>query len=304
MPPRRRRDGDVVNGMLLLDKPSGLSSNQALQKAKRLLNAQKAGHTGSLDPIATGLLPLCFGQATKISGMFLNADKCYQVKIQLGVKTDSGDCEGTIIEQPEGNAALPALPQIEKALQQFRGRIEQIPPMYCALKRHGQPLYKLARQGIEVPRQPRWVTVYDLSIIDFQEDFLTLIVSCSKGFYIRSLAMDLGQALGCGGHVHALRRVAVGAFTIDQAVTLEQLEALESPQHRQRLLLPADHALAHLPKVALTAKTADYFCQGQPVRTLKPPKPGMARIYAEDNSFLGLGEVVADGTVSPKRLFV
>ncbi|WP_423906291.1 tRNA pseudouridine(55) synthase TruB [Candidatus Spongiihabitans sp.] len=304
MPPRRRQHGEPVNGMLLLDKLNGLSSNQALQKAKRLLNAQKAGHTGSLDPIATGLLPLCFGHATKISGMFLNADKCYQVKIQLGVKTDSGDCDGAVIDQSKVNIALPALPQIEKALEQFRGQIDQIPPMYCALKCNGQPLYKLARQGIEVHRQPRRVTVYDLSIIDFQKDFVTLRVSCSKGFYIRSLAMDLGEALGCGGHVSALRRVRVGTFTIDQTVTLEQLEVLESSQHRQRLLLPTDHVLVHLPKVDLTAKTAHYFCHGQSVRALKLPKPGMARIYAEDNSFLGLGEVITDGTVSPKRLFV
>lgn len=295
--------------MLLLDKPNGLSSNQALQKAKRLLNAQKAGHTGSLDPLATGLLPLCFGQATKISGLFLNADKCYQVKIQLGVKTDSGDCDGNVIEQPETEpnrtcSTRPTLPQIEKALQQFRGQIDQIPPMYCALKHNGQPLYKLARQGIEIPRQPRQVTVYDLSIIDFQDDFLTLNISCSKGFYVRSLAMDLGEMLGCGGHVNELRRVRVGTFTIDHAVTLEQLEVLESQQHRQRLLLPSDHVLAHLPKVDLTAKTAHYFCQGQSVRALKLPEPGMARIYAEDNSFLGLGEVITDGTVCPKRLFI
>lgn len=289
--------------MLLLDKPGGLTSNQALQKAKRLLNAQKAGHTGSLDPIATGLLPLCFGHATKISGMFLNADKCYQVKIQLGIKTDSGDREGAVIARSK-DKALPTLMQIENALQQFRGQIEQIPPMYSALKSNGQPLYKLARQGIEIDRQPRRVTVYDLSIIDVQHDFLSLSVACSKGFYIRSLAMDLGDVLGCGGHVNALRRVKVGAFTIDQTVTLEQLEVLQSAQHRQRLLLPTDHALADLPKVDLTAKTADYFCHGQPVRALKLPKPGLARIYTEDNSFLGLGEVANDGMVLPKRLFV
>lgn len=300
----RKRHGEPVNGMLLLDKPSGGSSNWALQKAKRLLNAQKAGHSGSLDPIATGLLPLCFGHATKIAGMFLGANKGYQTKIQLGVKTDSGDCDGNVIDQSKADITLPSLAQVEKALQQFRGQIDQIPPMYCALKSNGQPLYKLARQGIEIERQPRRVTVYDLSIKDFHEDFLTLEVSCSKGFYIRSLAMDLGEALGCGGHVTTLRRVTVGQFTIDQTVTLDELEALESAEHRQRLLLPTDQVLTDLPKVDLTAKTAYYFCQGQSVRALELPKPGMARIYAEDNSFLGLGEVITDGTVSPKRLFV
>ncbi len=303
MPPNRGKRGDIVDGMLLLDKPHGISSNQALQKAKRLLNAQKAGHTGSLDPIATGLLPLCFGQATKISAMFLNADKCYEVEIQFGIKTDSGDCAGTVIAQSDERAALPTRAQLEQILAQFRGQIEQIPPMYSALKRNGEPLYKLARQGIEVAREPRQVRVDELSIIDFQNGVATLRVSCSKGFYIRSLAMDMGEVLGCGAHVSALRRVAVASFTIDQTVTLEKLAALESPHHRQRLLRPIDDVLNHLPKVALTEKTAHYFCQGQSVQTLNPPKLGMARIYS-DHTFLGLGEVKSEGLVLPKRLFV
>ncbi len=303
MSPRRGQRGDVVNGLLLLDKPTGLSSNQVLQKVKRLFNAQKVGHTGSLDPIATGLLPLCFGHATKISGMFLNSDKCYEVKIQFGANTDSGDCEGAVIDQPKSGSALPDRAQLEQVLRQFRGQIAQVPPMYSALKRNGQPLYKLARQGIVVAREPRQVTVYALSIIDFQKSTVNLRISCSKGFYIRSLAMDLGEALGCGGHVSRLRRVGVGEFSIDQAVTLEQLVALES-LHRQRLLLPIDHVLHHLPKIDLTEKTAHYFCQGQAVRALNLPKPGMARIYTDEHSFLGLGEVSTKGTILPKRLFV
>ena len=303
MPPKRGRYGDVVNGMLLLDKPSGLSSNQALQQAKRLINAQKAGHTGSLDPIATGLLPLCFGQATKISAWFLNADKCYEVEVQFGIKTDSGDCAGAVIEQPDTNISLPNLTQLDNVLQQFCGQIEQVPPMYSALKRNGEPLYKLARQGIEVARKARQVTVYALSIIDFRSRSVVLRVFCSKGFYIRSLAMDIGDALGCGGHVIALRRVAAGNFTIEQAVTLEQLAELQSPAHRQQLLIPADHALDDMPKVTLSEKTAYYFCQGQTVQALTQPKLGMARVYV-GQTFLGLGEATTERTILPKRLFV
>ena len=303
MSAKRRSRGDPINGMLLLDKPAGLSSNQALQQAKRLLNAQKAGHTGSLDPLATGLLPLCFGHATKISTLLLNADKCYEVEVKFGVKTDSGDCTGNVIAMPDTNITLPNQAQVEQILPQFRGQIEQIPPMYSALKRNGKTLYKLARQGLEVAREARPVTVYNLSIIGFQNSTVVLRVRCSKGFYIRSLAMDMGEALGCGGHVSALRRVTVGKFTIDQTVTLEQLAALASAQHRQRLLRPIDNVLDHLPQVTLSEKTAHYFCHGQSVSVLKLPKPGLARIYSE-HSLLGLGEVMAEGVVLPKRLFV
>ena len=303
MSAKRRSRGDPINGMLLLDKPTGLSSNQALQQAKRLLNAQKAGHTGSLDPLATGLLPLCFGHATKISTLLLNADKCYEVEVKFGVKTDSGDCTGNVIAMPDTNITLPNQAQVEQILPQFRGQIKQIPPMYSALKRNGKTLYKLARQGLEVAREARPVTVYNLSIIGFQNSTVALRVRCSKGFYIRSLAMDMGEALGCGGHVSALRRVTVGKFTIDQTVTLEQLAALASAQHRQRLLRPIDNVLDHLPQVTLSEKTAHYFCHGQSVSVLKLPKPGLARIYSE-HSLLGLGEVMAEGVVLPKRLFV
>ena len=193
---RRIRRGVPVDGMLMLDKPAGISSNGALQAAKRLLNAQKAGHTGSLDPIATGLLPLCFGKATKVSEMFLNFDKSYTATLQLGTSTDSGDRAGNVINSLPVNVSLE---EIESALSSFRGEIMQVPPMYSALKRNGQPLYKLARQGIEVERAPRKVTVYDIELCSFNETKLVLHVSCSKGFYVRSLAMDLGVELGCGG---------------------------------------------------------------------------------------------------------
>ncbi len=299
--PEEKKRRDAVNGMLLIDKPQGLSSNQAMQKVKRLLNAQKSGHTGSLDPIATGLLPLCFGHATRISGMFLESDKCYEVKIRLGINTTSGDRAGEIVSQAAVDVSLA---QLESVAAAFRGRTKQIPPMFCALKRNGQPLYKLARQGIEVEREPRLVTVHDLSITDFQADTVDLRVRCSKGFYIRSLVMDMGEALGCGGHVEQLRRTAAGPFTINQALTVDQLAVLESPAARQTLLLPVDQVLAHLPKIDLPEKSAQYFCHGQPVRALNLPGPGLARLYGEENNFLGLGEVRADGRVAPKRLFV
>jgi len=301
MAARRNRRGVPVDGMLMLDKPAGISSNGALQIAKRLLNAQKAGHTGSLDPLATGLLPLCFGKATKVSEMFLNFDKSYTATLQLGKTTDSGDREGNVIE------SLPVrtcLEEIETALSSFRGEIMQVPPMYSALKRNGQPLYKLARQGIEVERAPRKVTVYDIEVRNFCETTLVLHLSCSKGFYVRSLAMDLGEILGCGACVEELRRDTVGEFSVENAITLEQLEAISTEDDRQGLLLSADQALQHLPKVDLPENTVPYFCNGQAVRVIAHPVEGLARLYSPSNQFLGLGEFTLDGKVAPKRLFV
>ena len=280
----RRRKGVPLDGMLLLDKPTNISSNHALQATKRLLNAQKAGHTGSLDPIATGLLPLCFGKATKVSGMFLESNKAYEVEIKLGITTDSGDREGQIINE---SASTTSLSQIEEALSPFMGEISQIPPMYSALKRNGQPLYKLAREGIEVERSPRKVTVYELSIIDFDKDILKLNVVCSKGFYIRSLAMDIGESLGIGAHVSELRRTAVGSFTIDQSVTLDQLEFLEGPDARQKLLIPIDQALTHLPQLNLPETSASFLVHGRTVRAIQPFKTGLTRLYEDGQRFLG-----------------
>ena len=287
--------------MLLLDKPGGMSSNQALQKARALLDAQKAGHTGSLDPIATGLLPLCFGQATKISGMFLNSSKGYQVTIRLGVSTDSGDREGTVVSRSDISFTDD---QLQHALTGLTGTYDQVPPMYSAIKHQGQPLYKLARKGIEIDRAPRTVTVHELRLLRREGDTIDLELTCSKGFYVRSLAIDLGRRLDCGAHVTELRRTAVGSFCLENSITLEQLGALETVQDRRNLLVPADRALSHLPKVDLPERSAYYFCQGQPVRALKLPKKGLARLYTAKNRFLGLGEVTEEGKIAPKRLFV
>jgi tRNA pseudouridine55 synthase len=286
--------------MLLLDKAEGYSSNQALQKAKFLLNARKAGHTGSLDPIATGLLPLCFGETTKISGLFLNADKTYQVTIKLGIATETGDREGRILEH---NAVDVDTKQIETVLEQYRGEFNQIPPMYSALKKNGQPLYKLARKGITLEREARPVHVYSLILEDHTGDLLTLTVSCSRGFYIRSLAEDIGRDLKCGAHVESLRRTRVGEFSVEQAVTLEQLEIIVSPLQREKLLLPTDKGLAHLPEILIPENLARYVKLGQSVRAAQGANPGLVRLYAETSGFLGLAEITEDNRLAPKRLF-
>lgn len=296
----KQRKGNPVNGMLLLDKPSGCSSNQALQKAKYLLNARKAGHTGSLDPIATGLLPLCFGETTKISGLLLNADKTYQVAIRLGVSTETGDCEGKVVEEKPVQVEQE---QIEPVLKRYRGHYDQIPPMYSALKKNGQPLYKLARQGITLKREARPVCVYSLVMEDREADLITLTVSCSRGFYIRTLAEDIGRDLGCGAHVDSLRRTRVGEFTLEQSISLEQLEATVSPRQRESLLLPTDKGLAHLPEVRIPDNLARYIQLGQSVRASQSTTPGLVRVYAETNGFLGLAEVTEDNRLAPKRMF-
>ncbi|MBX2867510.1 MAG: tRNA pseudouridine(55) synthase TruB [Acidiferrobacterales bacterium] len=296
----KKQKGFPVDGMLLLDKPIGCSSNHALQRAKHLLNARKAGHTGSLDPLATGLLPLCFGETTKISSMFLNADKTYTVSIRLGVTTETGDSEGAVIEQ---KALEFDQKNLEQVLDSYRGDLMQTPPMYSALKQNGQPLYKLARQGITVERKARPVTVYSLDLVDWQNDLLKLEVSCSRGFYIRTLAEDIGNDLGCGGHVEVLRRTRVGDFSVDQSVTLDQLEAVLTPRDREKLLLPTDEGLAHLPEVRLPENLARYIKLGQSIRASNTATPGLVRVYAETTGFIGLGEVSSDFKLSPKRIF-
>ncbi len=295
--------GAAVHGMLLLDKADGRSSNHALQQAKGLLRARKGGHTGSLDPIATGLLLLCFGETTKICGLFLGADKGYSVSIGLGVATDSGDRAGNIVRQ--GGAIDFSAAQLEAALQRFRGEFQQLPPMYSALKRDGQPLYKLARAGITVPRQPRRVVVYDLGVDDWRGDTLDLRVRCSRGFYIRALAADLGEALGCGAHVRELRRTSVGDFSVDAAVSLSRLEAMESPQARRAHLLPTEQALAHLPTVNMPDAMAARLRLGQavPAPARDAPASGLLRVYSAGGVFLGLAENLGDGKITPRRLF-
>jgi tRNA pseudouridine55 synthase len=296
---RARRNCSPVNGVLLLDKPVGFTSNQALQTVKRLLNACKAGHTGSLDPIATGLLPLFFGEATKLTQFLLNADKRYWTVFRLGVSTTTFDSEG------EATATRPVtvgLRDIERSLIRFQGDIEQIPPMYSAIKHNGEALYKLARAGVEVEREPRPVTIYEIKALGFQDNLLTLEIACSKGTYIRTLAHDLGEILGCGAHVVQLRRLAIGDVSIDKAVTLDRLEALASPVERTQLLQPVDSVLHAVPDVHLTSLAAHYLKQGQSVSARHGLAPGWVRLYEGDSRFLGMGQVLDDGQVAPRRL--
>jgi tRNA pseudouridine55 synthase len=300
---RRRAKGRAVSGILPLDKPSGLSSNQALQRVRRLFGAAKAGHTGSLDPLASGLLPLCFGEATKISSYLLEADKEYEMVCRLGTRTATGDAEGDVVARVE----VPPLdePALEASLAGFRGEIEQVPPMYSAIKHQGERLYRLARQGVEVERQPRRVTIHEFELLERSGENLCLRVRCSKGTYIRVLAEDLARALGTEGHVTALRRTAAGPYRAADMIDMAQVEAAvaEGAQAADALLLPLDSALAHWPEVVLTADTAWYFRQGQPVLVPGSPASGRVRVYREtDRQFVGMGEILDDGRVAPRRL--
>ena len=285
-----------------MDKPAGISSNDVVQQAKRLFGAQKVGHTGSLDPLATGVLPLCFGEATKFSQYLLDANKTYWTRIRLGVSTETGDADGEVIAQVDATAITQT--QVSDALETFVGEIEQIPSMYSALKHQGQPLYKLARQGIEVERAPRTVTIYSAELLQFAEAYIELRVHCSKGTYIRSLAEDLGAALGCGGHVSALRRLAAGPYAEAQAVTLEQVSEIGDLQEMDALLLPVASAVGSWPSVRLHEDTAHYVRQGQPVQVAHAPTHGWVQIFesAEEDRFLGVGEVLTDGRIAPRRL--
>jgi tRNA pseudouridine55 synthase len=300
---QRRREYRDVNGVLLLDKPVGMTSNQALQHVRRLLNARKAGHTGSLDPLATGLLPLCFGEATKVSSFLLDADKLYAVTCRLGVRTRTGDAEGDVIE----TRPVPALSEsdIERALGMFRGEIEQIPPMYSALKHQGQRLYDLAREGVEVERAPRKVTIHELTLVGHDADTLALLVRCSKGTYIRTLVEDIAAALGTCAHVIELRRLAVGPYGGEHGLPMHTLDALralaDQPDRLDALLLPVDSALSRWPEARLGPDAAWYFGRGQAVVVPGAPTAGWLRVYDGDR-FLGLGEVIPDGRIAPRRL--
>ncbi|GBL60287.1 TRNA pseudouridine synthase B [Pseudomonas citronellolis] len=292
----------AVNGVLVLDKPRGMSSNQALQKVRWLLNAGKAGHTGSLDPLATGVLPLCFGEATKFSQYLLDADKGYETVAQLGVTTTTGDAEGEVLEERQVTVGREAL---EALLPRFRGEIEQVPPMYSALKKDGQPLYKLARAGEVVEREARSVTIARLDLLAFEAPCATLAVSCSKGTYIRTLVEDIGRELGCGAHVAALRRTQAGPFGLAQAVTLEELVQVHAEGGNEaldRFLLPVDAGLEHWPLLQLSEHSAYYWLHGQPVRAPEAPKFGMLRVQDHEGRFIGIGEVTDDGRIAPRRL--
>lgn len=289
----------AVGGILLLDKPRGYTSNRALQRAKRLLGAAKAGHTGSLDPLATGVLPLCFGEATKLSQFLLDADKRYRATFQLGVTTTTFDSEGEVLQV---RAVAVDRRGFERTLNNFRGEIEQVPPMYSALKRDGRPLYELARQGQDVERLPRRVWITELVLRSFEGGRAEVDIACSKGTYIRSLAHDIGEQLGCGAHVLELRRTAVGDLTVDQAVTLDWLERMPDPSTRARSLIRADQVLRAIPDVHLTTLATHYLLRGQPVSARHGHAPGWVRLYDEQDRFLGMGQVLDDGRVAPRRL--
>ncbi|MCL4470440.1 MAG: tRNA pseudouridine(55) synthase TruB [Gammaproteobacteria bacterium] len=289
-----------ISGVLLLDKPFGISSNAALQHAKRLYQAAKAGHTGNLDPIATGLLPVCFGEATKFSQFLLDANKTYQAAFKLGQTTTTGDSEGEVISRCLVNLSRK---QVEQALQQFIGPILQVPPMYSALKFQGKALYTYARAGVEIEREAREVRIYSLTLDAFSGDELTVTVECSKGTYIRVLGEDIGRALGCGAFMQALRRTHTGGFEIGRAVTLEQLEAMNLDDRDARLL-PPDCLLSAFPKVSLDGESAYYFRQGQAIWLPKQQHQGVVVLYDEKQRLLGIGEVAPDGKIAPKRLVV
>jgi len=309
---RRRNRGRSVNGIFLLNKPLDRSSNQALQRVKNLFDANKAGHTGALDPLATGVLPICLGEATKFSQFLLDSDKHYRSTFVLGVATETGDCDGDTVSQADASALTQD--QIDSAIEAFRGEIQQIPSMYSALKHNGQPLYKLARQGIEVERDARTINVYKFEILDFRpgpQAELDVEVHVSKGTYVRTLAEDLGAALGCGAHVSALHRHIAGPFTEQESMTLPELEKLrencEAPE-LDYLLKPMDIAVADRMAVELSEIVAGYFQLGQEVMSTQAFRNGqegdIVRVFREGGAFLGVGTVTEDGKVAPKRLVV
>jgi len=292
----RARRGDPVDGVLLLDKPSGITSNHALQKARRLLNAAKAGHTGTLDPLASGLLPLTFGEATKFSSDLLDADKGYRATVLLGVRTRTADAEGEVVATQPVEVTRA---QLDAALSLLTGSIEQVPPMHSALKRDGRALYDYARAGVEVAREPRRVTIHRLVLVAFDGERVTIDVECSKGTYVRVLAEDLGDLLGCGAHLAALRRTRVGAMTLECSVSLAELEAMPAPERCERLL-PVDALLAALPRIDLAEPQARRFLHGNPLEL--GGTPGRVRVYGPDEQLLGLAERDEHGALNPRRL--
>jgi tRNA pseudouridine55 synthase len=287
----------ALDGILVLDKPAGITSNAALQQAKRLLNAAKAGHAGTLDPLASGVLPVLFGEATKFSSFLLDADKEYLADVRLGVRTTTGDAEGDVTER---NAVDVDDAKVASAVARFRGEMDQVPPMHSALKYGGRPLYEMARQGVTVPRSPRRIAIHELEVLDRAGEVLRVRVACSKGTYVRVLAEDLGTALGCGAHLAALRRTVAGCFRIAQAVTLDELAAMEIPA-RERQLRPVDSLLQGLPPVHLDEGTAGAFLNGRTVSCQDGPQ-GRRRVYAGPSELLGVGEVGPGGDLRPVRL--
>lgn len=303
----RKRQGRPLDGVLVVDKPAGMTSNGVLQRVKGIYFAAKAGHTGSLDPLATGVLPICFGEATKLSQFLLGSDKSYVAGVVLGVKTDTGDADGRTLE--ERSAAAITQDAVEAVLDRFRGRITQVPPMYSALKRGGVPLYELARRGEEVEREPREVVVHELALLGFEPGeraMLRVSVRASKGTYVRTLAEDIGAALGCGAHVATLRRTAAGGFLEAEAVPLSRLEALREAGEfaaLDALVLPLERAVGHLPEVRVPEAGCFYLAQGQAVMVSQvPPQRGDVRIMDAEGMFRGVGEITDDRRVAPRRM--
>lgn len=306
-----RRKGRPINGVILLDKPTGISSNDALQKVKRIYFAEKAGHTGALDPLATGMLPICLGEATKFSQFLLDSDKRYRVIAKLGERTNTSDSDGEVVETRPVDVTLEKL---EASIEKFRGESDQVPSMFSALKYQGKPLYEYARKGIEVPRESRKITVYEIILHRFEGDEVEMEVHCSKGTYIRTIVDDLGEMLGCGAHVTMLRRTAVAKYPYEKMVTLEQLNELLEQAHREEiaprelldpLLMPMDTAVEDLPEVNLIPELADMVQHGQPVQVLGAPEQGVLRLtMGEEHLFIGVGEMNDDGKIAPKRLVV
>lgn len=297
------RTKQKIDGVLLLDKPANMTSNAALQTVKHLFNARKAGHTGSLDPLASGMLPICLGEATKFSQFLLEADKQYHVIAQLGIKTTTGDAEGEIIKQ----CAVPDISSqtLEEILSRFRGPISQIPSMFSALKHQGRPLYELARKGITIDRPARTVTIYELTLLEQTPDSLILNVRCSKGTYVRTLVEDIGEALGCGAHVAFLRRLSVGSYREDQMISLDNFKQRAAENNSAALsacLLPVDSAVMHWPELKVSEAALYYLSRGQPIIVPGAPTSGWIRLARQNGEFLGVGEVLDDGRITPRRL--
>ncbi len=299
---RRRNKGRAIDGLLLLNKKSGETSNTSLQTVKRLFQAQKAGHTGSLDPLATGMLPICFGEATKFSQFLLNADKSYRVTGKLGEKTETADADGKIIATGEVNVSKK---QLLHAIDHFRGEITQIPSMYSALKYQGKPLYQYAREGIEVEREPRTVNIFELELISFESPFFVMEVECSKGTYIRNLVEDMGELLACGAHVTSLHRNWAGCFEAEEMIDLTNIQSVFEEKGiagLDELLLPADALTMDFPAVEINQDMMHYLLQGQAMQVPQAPEDGLVRIYGPNNKFLGVGQVDDNGNIAPKRL--
>ena len=300
----RRRKGRDVNGILVIDKPLGVTSNGILQQVKRLYGAAKAGHTGALDPLATGVLPLCFGEATKFSQMMLDSDKAYIATAKLGIRTETGDSEGAVVEEKPVPSELSAT-YLESVFDDFRGDIQQVPSMYSALKHKGRPLYEYAREGIEIERPSRPITIYELTLLDVREDELDIAVSCTKGTYIRSLVEDIGEALGCGAHVSALRRTMASGFTLADAQEVPEMEAMrERDESLDGLLVAPDAALSMFPEAKLSGPLLVSILNGQPVRITGQSLEGFVRVYGNEG-FVGLAEATPEGEgikLVPRRL--